>query len=86
MKKAVWISFFVSLVLVNLIAWLVEYFTGFYIVMIFRVTLILGISAITAIFAGSYLLISKFEQEKPLTGTDEHSLQPRPDTSQSEKP
>lgn len=68
MKKAVWITFGISLVLVNVIAELVYYFSGFYIVMIFRVTLILGITMIASIFVGSILLIGKLEQERPLSG------------------
>lgn len=68
MKKAVWITFFVSLVLVNLIAEGVYYFSGFNIVMFFRITLVLGITAIASIFVGAILLIGKLEQEKPLSG------------------
>lgn len=68
MKKAIWISFGVSLVLVNLIAELVNYFSGLYIDMLFRVLLIFGISVITAIFAGAMMLVGKLEEEKPLSG------------------
>lgn len=68
MKKAVWITFFASLVLVNLIAELVFYFSGFNIVMFFRITLVLGITVIASIFVGAILLIGKLEQEKPLSG------------------
>jgi len=68
MKKAVWITFGISLVLVNAIAELVYYFTGFYIVMIFRVSLILGITVVASIFVGSILLIGKLEKERPLSG------------------
>jgi len=62
-------------VLVNLAAWLVEQFTGFYILMILRVGLILGITVITAIFVGAFLLVNKFEEEKPLTGSTADTLQ-----------
>ncbi|MBL4819892.1 MAG: hypothetical protein JKY98_02720 [Gammaproteobacteria bacterium] len=75
MKKAVWLSFAISLVVVNLAAWLVEQFTGFYIVVLFRVALILGISVVTAIFVGAFLLVNKFEEEQPLTGQTHNTLQ-----------
>ncbi len=68
MKKAVWIAFGVSLVMVNLAAWLVTQFSGVEINMFFRITLIFGITLITTIFAGSYLLIDKMDEERPLTG------------------
>lgn len=68
MKKAVWIAFGVSIVLVNLAAWLVNQLTGVEIIMFFRVTLILGITLITTIFAGSFVLINKMDEERPLTG------------------
>jgi len=68
MKKAVWIAFGASLVLVNLAAWLVYQFTGVDIAMFFRITLIFGITLITTIFAGSYVLIGKMAEERPLTG------------------
>ena len=66
MKKIIWISFITSLVLVNAVAWLVGYYTGFYILMIHRLTLVLGILFITIIFTGASALISKLDNEKPL--------------------
>ncbi len=74
MKKAVWISFAISLVLVNLIAEIVFYFTGTNIVMLFRITLILGITTITAIFVGAIMLVSKLEEEVPLSGHVRNTL------------
>lgn len=68
MNKTVWITFFISLILVNVIAELVYYFSDFNIVMFFRITLVLGITAIAAIFVGSSMLIKKLEEEKPLSG------------------
>ena len=50
MKNTVWIVLGISLVLVNVAAELVFYFTGFNIVMIFRISLVLGITSIAAIF------------------------------------
>jgi len=75
LKKAVWIAFGASLVLVNLAAWLAEYFTGFYILMILRVGLILGITAITSVFVGAFLLVNTLETERPLTGSTNDTLQ-----------
>lgn len=74
MKKAVWITFFLSLVLVNVIAELVYYFSGVYIVMIFRISLVLGITVIASVFVGTMLLVSKLEQEKPLSGNVKDTL------------
>jgi len=68
MQKAIWITFGLSLVLVNVVAELVFYFSGQEIVMIFRVVLILGITMITAIFAGAFMLVGTMEGEKPLSG------------------
>lgn len=68
MKKTIWITFAVSIVLVNLIAELVFYFSGFPIMMFFRVTLILGITMIATVFVGSLMLVGKLEQERPLSG------------------
>ena len=61
--------------LVNLAAWIAEQFTGFYILMIFRIGLILGITVITSIFVGAFLLVNKFEEETPLTGSTRDTLQ-----------
>ena len=74
MKKAVWISFAISLVLVNLIAELTFYLTGVNIVMLIRIILILGITMITAVFAGTIMLVSKLEEEKPLSGRVSNTL------------
>lgn len=68
MKHAVWITFIASLVLVNLIAEAVFYFSGVEIVMLFRIVLIFGITVIAAIFVGTVMLIKVLEKEKPLSG------------------
>jgi hypothetical protein len=68
MKKAVWITLIVSLVLVNLVAEAVFYFSETYINMFFRISLVMGITAIASIFTGAILLIGKLEEEKPLSG------------------
>ena len=74
MKKAVWISFAISLVLVNLLAETVFYFAGISIVMLVRIIVILGITLITAVFAGTIMLVSKLEEEKPLSGRVSNTL------------
>ena len=67
MKKTVWLSFFISLVAVNGIAWVGEYYTGIYIALPFRLALVLGISVGTAVFVGSMALVNNLEHEQPLT-------------------
>ena len=68
MKHAVWITFLTSLVLVNIVAELVFYFSGQEIVMFFRIVLVFGITVISAIFVGSLMLVKTLEGEKPLSG------------------
>lgn len=82
MRKAVWISFAVSLVLVNLFAWVMQQFSGFTIPMILRLVMVLGITFGTIVFAGAFALVNKFEEEQPLTGHRSNSLQKDP-TKQS---
>lgn len=74
MKKVVWITFGVSLVLVNLIAEAVYYFSGQEIIMFFRVTLIFGIVLIAIIFSGVLALIGVLDEERPLSGHANDSL------------
>ncbi len=68
MKKGVWITFAVALVLINVIAELVYYFSGVYIEMFYRITMVLGITVIASIFIGAMLLVGLLEEEKPLSG------------------
>jgi len=68
MKKAVWITLIVSLIVVNIAAELVGYYTRFEIIQLYRITLVLGFTVVAAIFSGAMLLISKLEEEKPLSG------------------
>lgn len=67
MKKAVWTAFLVALVLINGLAWLVEYFAGLYIPVPYRLTVVLSITFITIVFAGAAALVSKADTEIPLT-------------------
>jgi predicted PurR-regulated permease PerM len=75
MKKTVWISFFISLVLINLFAWLMQQYSGFTIPLVLRLVMVLGITFGTIVLAGAFALVSKFEEEKPLTGHVKDSLQ-----------
>lgn len=67
MKKTVWITFFVSLVAVNIAAWLTARYTGFNIAMPFRLALVMGITVITTVFAGAMELVRNLDKEQPLT-------------------
>ena len=68
MKKAVWISFFVALVVVNVGAEAVYYFTGVRIDMLYRLTMVLSVTVVTAVFAGSIMLVDKLGTERPMSG------------------
>ncbi|MEZ5492674.1 MAG: hypothetical protein R3F50_20520 [Gammaproteobacteria bacterium] len=85
MKKTVWIAFGIALVLVNLFAWLMEQSTGFSIPMILRLMLVLGITMGTIVFAGAFALVNKMDEERPLTGHGQDTLQKRP-ANQPEPP
>ncbi len=68
MRKAVWISSFVALVAVNALAEAMNYFAGVQVAMIHRLAFVLSITVVTAIFAGSTLLVSKLGTERPMSG------------------
>ncbi len=74
MKKIVWISFAVALVLVNLIAEVGEYFTGIEIHQFLRISLIFGVTMGAMVFGGAGMLINTLEGEKPLSGKARDSL------------
>lgn len=76
MKKAVWVSFGIALILVNLIAEVGYYYTDIYIDPLLRVTLIFGITMGATIFASSINLIQNLEKEKPLSGHVKDTLGP----------
>ena len=68
MKNAVWITLLVALILVNVAAELVYYFSGVYIAMFYRIVLVTGITVVAAVFVGAMLLVGVLEGEKPLSG------------------
>ena len=67
MRKAVWISFFVALVVVNLLAEAMNYFAGVQVAMFYRLTFVLSITVVAAIFAGSTLLVKGMSGERPVS-------------------
>lgn len=74
MKHAVWITLLAALVIINVAAELVFYFSGVYIAIFYRIVLVTGITVISAIFVGAILLIGKLEEEKPLSGNVHDTL------------
>ncbi len=74
MKKTIWTTFGIALVLVNVIAEVGYYYTDIYIDMFFRIAVIVGITTVASIFAGSIILVNKLEQEKPLSGHVSNTL------------
>ncbi|MDA0687047.1 MAG: hypothetical protein O2948_00265 [Proteobacteria bacterium] len=74
MRKAVWISFSIALVLVNAIAEIGNYYTGIEIHMFLRIAIIFGVTMGTFVFTGSFALINAMDSEKPLAGTVRNTL------------
>jgi fatty acid desaturase len=68
MKKRIWITLILALVIINGLAELVTLYSGLFFPYILRVTLVLGIVMIVMVFTGAYQLISTIEEEKPLGG------------------
>jgi len=74
MKHAVWITLLIAIVVVNVAAELVFYFSGVTIAMFYRIVLITGITIISAVFVGAILLVGVLEGEKPLSGNVRNTL------------
>jgi hypothetical protein len=74
MKHAVWITLLVALVVVNVAAELVFYFSGVTIAMFYRIVLVTGITVISAVFVGAILLVRVLDGEKPLSGHVRNTL------------
>ena len=64
MRNAVWISFGIALVFVNLIAEIGEYFTGIHIHMLLRIALILGVTMGAFVLSGAITLVHKMDEEE----------------------
>lgn len=67
MKKVVWISFIIALLVVNALAMLADYVGGVYIAMPYRLATVLAITMITSVFASAWMLINKADEEVPAT-------------------
>lgn len=74
MKKVIWISFAVAIILVNVIAEVGYYYTGIYIEVMLRVALIFGLTMGAIVFTSSINLIENLEKEKPLSGNARDTL------------
>jgi len=74
MKKIVWLSFGIALVLVNLIAEVGQYFTGIEVHMFLRIALIVGVTAGASVLGGAGILVNKLDEEKPLSGRARDTL------------
>jgi hypothetical protein len=64
MKKIIWMSFFISLVVVNALAMLADYVWGVYIAIPYRLVVVLALSFISMIFIGAWRLVLDAEKEK----------------------
>ena len=74
MRNAVWISFGIALVLVNVIAELGEYLTGIHVHMLLRIALILGVTMGAFVLSGAITLVNKMDEEVPLSGRVKDTL------------
>lgn len=64
MKKILLRTFIIAVIVVNLIAWLVAYYSDVTIGIMFRVALIFGIMFISAIFTGAALILGFLDTEE----------------------
>lgn len=74
MRKTVWISFGIALVLVNGIAEIGYYYTGIEIHMFLRVAIIFAVTMGAFVFSGTFALLNAMDSEKPLAGTVRDTL------------
>jgi len=64
MKKILLRTFLIAVVVVNLLAWLVDYYSDVTIGIMFRVALIMGVMFISAIFTGAALILGFLDTEE----------------------
>jgi len=64
MKKIILYTFIAAIVIVNLMGWLVGVYSDVTIGALFRLALILGITLIATVFAGSAALLGILDKEK----------------------
>ena len=74
MRKVVWITFGIALVLVNVIAEVGAYFTGIEIHQFLRIALIVGVTIGASILGGASILIGKIDNERSLSGNAKDTL------------
>ena len=74
MRNAVWISFGIALVLVNVIAEFGEYLAGIHVHMLLRIALILGVTMGAFVLSGAITLVNKMDEEVPLSGRVKDTL------------
>jgi len=74
MRNAVWISFGVALILVNVIAEVGENLTGIHIHMLLRIALILGVTMGAFVMSGAIALVNEMDKEVPLSGHVKNTL------------
>jgi|APSaa5957512535_1039671.scaffolds.fasta_scaffold53859_2 hypothetical protein len=74
MRKAVWISFAIALILVNLISEVGEYYTGIHVHMFLRIALVFAVTIAAYILAGATILVAKLDEEVPLSGHVRNTL------------
>lgn len=74
MKKIVWTTFGIALVLVNVIAEVGAWLTGIEVPMLLRIALIGGVTLGMTVLAGAFVAITQLDEEKPLSGRARDSL------------
>ena len=67
MKKTVWITFFVALIVINAMAEAAYWFGGVQIAMFHRLTMVLSITVAATVFAGTAMLVGKMSGERPVS-------------------
>ena len=81
MKKIVWISFISALVIVNLLAFVADYLGGVYIALPYRLVVVLGITMISCVFGGAWVLMSRADEEVPNNQNSPQNSNQRTDNS-----
>lgn len=74
MRKIVWTSFGIALVLVNVIAEVGQHYTGIEVHMFLRIALIVGVTTGAAVLGGAGILVNKLDEEEPLSGRARDTL------------
>jgi len=64
-KKIVWTSFICALIIVNGLAYAAERLGDVYIAMPYRLVVVLGITLISCVFGGAWVLMNQADEEVP---------------------